>query len=400
MVEAQGVLLRGQVVPQYQVQLKFLPPPPGDGGDGIVGNSVRLGEDDRRLVRIGPPLAQNPVRQGNQPLRVFGANPDDGHGPLDDARLHILEAGEGNRGFHRGGLHGEGVPPALEVVVSQDGAAYDGQIRVGAHKVVRELAHKVQELPEAGPVNLHRGMFPVKADTVLVVIDIGGVLQKPGGAVDGDGDNAVVLPRGVVHPARVALILRAELAPGIVGRGEVPGGGDGLGVLLRLGEVDGDVQVPVLRGSLPLHVPGDAVPADVVGILAEGVIPVRGGLGALGIIEGLEFSGDLGGAGGEAAHQLRVKEVPVDHGIFHQHAPGVGVIQQLLQHRGQPGSVPVLAGIRITVDFQHVQNGVDGPKVLAFLDQPRPQGVRGQFGYGFVDHNIIPLFKILLKSLL
>ena len=36
------------------------------------------------------------------------------------------------------------VPPALEVVMGQDRAAHDGQVGVGAHEVVGELAHEVQ----------------------------------------------------------------------------------------------------------------------------------------------------------------------------------------------------------------------------------------------------------------
>ena len=127
--------------------------------------------------------------------------------------------------------------------MGQDGAAHDGQVGVGAHKIMGELAHKVQQLGKAGPVDLHGDVLPVQADAVLIVVHIGGVLQKPGGAVDGDGDDAVVLPGGVVYPAGVALIFRAQLAPGVGGGREVPGGGDGLGVLFRLGQVDGDVQI-------------------------------------------------------------------------------------------------------------------------------------------------------------
>ena len=36
--------------------------------------------------------------------------------------------------------HGELVPAALEVVVGEDGAAHNGQVRVGAHKVVGQTA--------------------------------------------------------------------------------------------------------------------------------------------------------------------------------------------------------------------------------------------------------------------
>src|SRR5699024_2034639 len=112
---------------------------------------------------------------------------------------------------------------------------------------------------------------------------IGGVLQEPGGVVDGYGHDAVVLPRGVVDAAGVALVFGAELAARVVGGGQVPGGGDGARVLFGLGEVYGDVQLAVLRGGFPLDVLGDAVAADVVGVLAELVVPVRGLFRALGV---------------------------------------------------------------------------------------------------------------------
>ena len=51
---------------------------------------------------------------------------------------------------------------------------------------------------------------------------------------------------------------------------------DGLGVLLRFGEVDGDVQFPIGGGRLPLHILGDAIAPDVVRILTEAIKPVRG----------------------------------------------------------------------------------------------------------------------------
>ena len=49
----------------------------------------------------------------------------------------------------------------------------------------------------------------------------------------------MVLPGGVVHASGVALVLPAELALGVAPLGGRLGGGDGSGVLLRLGQVDG-----------------------------------------------------------------------------------------------------------------------------------------------------------------
>ena len=246
-----------------------------------------------------------------------------------------------------------------------------------------ELAHEVKQLAEAGPVDLHGGVDAVQADAVLVVVHIGGVLQKPGGAVDGDGNDPVVLPGGMVHPAGVALVLGAQHAPRVGGGGQVPGGGDGLGVLLRLGQVDGDVQLPILRGGLPLHVLGDPVPADIVGVLAEFTVPVGGFPGIL-PAEGLEFFDHLGGPGGEPAHELGVEQIPVDHGVLLQHPPLMGVIQEGLQHRGQLHRL--VPGLRAgkAVQLQGVQNGVDGPGGLAGLNEPGMQGVGDQLGNGFI----------------
>ena len=313
---------------------EFPVPHPGDGGDGVVGFAVRLGENDGALVGVAPPGGEDLVRQVDEPVGIFAGNAHHRHGPLDDARFHVLIAGEGEGCFHRSLLHGEGVVSALEVVVGQDGAAHDGQVGVGAHEVVGELAHEVQQLAKAGPVDLHGHVLAVQADAVLVVVDIGGVLQKPGGAVDGDGDDAVVLPGGVVYPAGVALVLGAQLAPGVGGGGQVLGGGDGLGVLLRLGQVDGDVQLAVLGGGLPLHVLGDAVPADVVGVLAESVVPIGGRFGGI-FIEEMELVPHFIGPGRQPAHQLGVKQVAVDDGVLGKDAAGVGVVQELLQNRGQ-----------------------------------------------------------------
>ena len=69
---------------------------------------------------------------------------------------------------------------ALEMVVAEDGTAYDGKVCVGTKKIVRELLDKIKQLlVKVLPVNLHGDMLAVEDDAVLVVIDIGGVLKAP-----------------------------------------------------------------------------------------------------------------------------------------------------------------------------------------------------------------------------
>ena len=124
---------------------------------------------------------------------------------------------------------------ALKVVVAQDAAAHDGQVSVATHKVVGEQTHKIQQLAEGRPLNFHGGVLVVEHDAVLVVVDIGAVLQIPCAAVDGQRDNTVVFAGGMVHPACIALVLSAELALGVSALGCKLCGGNGLGVFFRLG---------------------------------------------------------------------------------------------------------------------------------------------------------------------
>ena len=253
--------------------------------------------------------------------------------------------------------------------MAEDGAAHDGQVRVGAYEVVGELLHEVQQLPEGCPVDLHGDVPAIKDDAVLVVVDIGGILEEPFAVVDGDGDDPVVPPGGMVHPARVALIFPAELALGVAALGGGLGGGDGPGVLLRLGEVDGDVQIAVLRGGNPLHVSGNAVAADVVRILAEPVIPVRGRLGRLGVFlpEGPD---DLRGAGGENSHQAGVKEVPAGD-VPLNHPPLYGKFRQQAQDHLQ-GGLRCSRGLRLLILRQTHggKQGVDRPGSVSLRNQP------------------------------
>ena len=92
----------------------------------------------------------------------------------------------------RGLLHGKGVAAALEMVMAQNGAAHDGKICVAAHKVVGELLNEVQQLAEGGPLDLHGGVLAVEHDAVLVVVDVGAVLEEPVLLIDGNGDDPVL----------------------------------------------------------------------------------------------------------------------------------------------------------------------------------------------------------------
>ena len=139
----------------------------------------------------------------------------------------------------------------------------------------------------------------------------------------------MVAPGGLVGAAQIALVLPAQGAGRVAGLGSVFGGGNGLGVLLGLGEVDGNHQVPIGRGGGPQAVLLNAVHPDVVGGAAQAIIIVSGGLGAF-LVEGLEAGRHLRGPGGQAGHELGVKLVPgvlvvLQPALFH--GPGAKALQ-------------------------------------------------------------------------
>ena len=76
-------------------------------------------------------------------------------------------------------------------------------------------------------------MLGIEHDAVLVIVHIGAVLQEPICPGNPDRNDPVILPCRVIHPAGIALILRAELALGIAGLGGVLRSSDSLGIFFR-----------------------------------------------------------------------------------------------------------------------------------------------------------------------
>ena len=246
--------------------------------------------------------------------------------------------------------------------VGQNGAADDGQVRVGPYRVMGEDADELQQAFEGGPLDLHGNVFSGQYDTVLVVVNIGRILHEPVLVVQLQGDQADGLSGGMIQAAGVARILGAEQASGIGVLSLIEGRGDGLGILFRLGQVDGDIQLPVagLRG--PLAVLADPVGPYVIRVFAEGVKIIRSRGRTLFLIKSIEAADDLRGTGGQAAHDAGVEEIPAGDAIIDP-APRSGVIEQdrqdVLQFHlfgvihGHPGK-EISAGL----DAQYVKDTV------------------------------------------
>ena len=137
------------------------------------------------------------------------------------------------------------------MVVAEDGAADDGQVCVAADEIVREKCDEIHKPLKRGSVYLHGAVLRAEDDAVLIIINIGGILQKPVLPAESERDEAVIFPRGIIDAPGVALRLAAELALGIARLFRLQRGGDGARVLFGLGEVDGYLQRAVLRLCRP-----------------------------------------------------------------------------------------------------------------------------------------------------
>ena len=169
----------------------------------------------------------------------------------------------------------------------QDRAAHDGQVGVGADKVVREQVHKVEQAGETLAIDVHRTMFGAHGNAMLVKVRVRAVLEAPALAVELDRDNAQVLSSGVGTAvgcggaSGVPLVFDAELAGRILLARVL--GGTGCGnvarVLLGLGEVDGYLEIAPVGGGAPLDVARDGGAAHIAGVAAQAVEPVGRGAG-------------------------------------------------------------------------------------------------------------------------
>ena len=173
-------------------------------------------------------------------------------------------------------------------------------------------------------------MLTVENDAVLVVIHIRRILEAPLAAVDGDGNDPVIFSGRMIQPPRVPFIFLAELAFRIAALFRQTGCRDGLGILLRLGKVDGDINVSIDTFRHPADVPADPVAADVIRILTEFVKEIRCLHGAFRIMVH-ERPDHLGRPRHQASHQLRVKQVSAGNAVVLQNAGGIRLIQQIFQ---------------------------------------------------------------------
>ncbi len=237
---------------------------------------------------------------------------------MENPRRHIRIAVEGNLLFDRRILHRESAAAALEMLVGEDGPAYDRQIRIASDEIVRELFCKARQLLKGPVVDHHRRMLLVQDNAVLVVVDIRRILQIPSFAAHRDRNDPVIFPGRMIRPACVPDIFRAQLAHRIARRLFPASSRDETRILFRLRQVYRDIEIAEFGLRLPPQILFAAFAADIVRDLRELIIPVRRSLRALRFVDGTEFLVHLRRPGRHNAHQLRVEEIPFRHRISAQ----------------------------------------------------------------------------------
>ena len=244
---------------------------------------------------------------------------------------------------------------------------------------------------------------------MLVKVRVRAVLEAPALAIKLDGDNAQILAGGVSAAvgyggaSGIALVFDAKLAGGILlarvlcgtGRGDIAR------VLLRLGEVDGDLKIAPVGGGAPFDVARDGGTAHVAGVAAQAVEPVGCGAGLVDAHTSVELlvynrrprherthdaHGDavaarrrvLGGAIGNGSLGKRGKRA-----FKIKVGQGIGVQEREFLNLERPGHIE-----RGPRSADALQNGVVCPDAVVLADHRSVDGVLDQVlcGLARVSH--------------
>ena len=301
----------------------------------------------------------------------------------------------------------------------EDGATHDRKVCIGPDEIVRELSDEIKQLQKRRLINLHRRVRRVQHDAVLVVVHVWRILA-PLRALNLDRDDTMILTRRIVHTTTVALALMTELALRITRLLRLARRRDGLRILLRLRQIDRDIEITVLRMRLPLHILLHTVTTDVVRIPREGVVPFGRLLRAL-LIETRKSRLHLRRTRGQRTHQTRIEKITINHRITAREAVLHRIIIQRCQYILQVRTIGhhpqrihllilarlrfiegnavglrdhILPGRRHLRDAQLQRHRIQRPDDIRLLNQPRLQRIRHQILYSHLNvHSSISLHK-------
>jgi len=315
--DAQRMPSRCHVAPQRQVDRVGIALLGHHGRDRVMASAVSVMRDDTALhVIMVAPHVEHAGRRAEHGIARGARELEHAQRPHQRLCAHIAKTRDLENALNLGAHHGKHMAAALEVVMGENGAAHNRQVRVGTHKVVRQGVDKVEQARHVLAINMHGPMLRAHGDAVLFKVRIRAILQAPALSPQLDGNNSQVLAgrvraqRARGGATRIPFVAHAQLAGGIRLniRGTRKGCGDIARILFRLGEVDGDFKVAPPCGRGPGDIARDSAAADVTRIAAQTVEPVGRGGGA-GLRAARKLCGDLRGTRHQAAHNRHSRAV-------------------------------------------------------------------------------------------
>ena len=184
---------------------------------------------------------------------------------------------------------------------------------------MRELFDKIKQLDKGLALDLHRSMFSVEHDTVLIVVDIRRILESPLAVIDRDRNDAVILSGRVIEAPCIPLVLHTELTFRVSRNRSIARSGNGFRIFFRFGQIDGNIQCSVVCVYIPSAVLFDPVPADVIAVLTELVIKLSGGFRRF-LIMSPEVVLNLSRTRQQAVHQSGVEQITIADAVFNDAA--------------------------------------------------------------------------------
>ena len=144
MIYSQRMLFCGNIISQCQIQFKGITYLTCDRCNGIMRFSLCLCKNKCSLICISSPHFQNMCSQIHQTFLILMTNSQYGKRPFYNSSLHILISRNGNCFLNRCLCHCKGIMSSLEMIMTENGASYNWQVRIGTQKIMRKQFYKIK----------------------------------------------------------------------------------------------------------------------------------------------------------------------------------------------------------------------------------------------------------------
>ena len=188
----------------------------------------------------------------------------------------------------------------------------------------------------------------------------------------------MILSSRVIHPARIAFIFHAELTLRISALRRILCRSNGLRVLFRLGQVDGDINLSVRAVHFPADIFLYPVPTDIIVILTELIESIRSLLRILAIYI-FKFFNDFRWRRRQNTHELCIEQISRDDIIAVDDSTLKGNICQSVKYSRQRDLLTGDLLLLVFILFKYLQKLIDGISCICRHHKSCLQSVFYQF---------------------